>query len=717
MTNSSIVIENELYKLVINSSCCAESLIFKPSGEECLFTKKKIPLFSITEKRPYNNEIKLAHPNKRTTFYANRIRQENDKLIIGFELILFEAIVKVKVNNKYISFELEDFIVKPEDFAFLYMDTPPVEEFRLMQLPVKPRTCFGEWLNVCSDENIAVGLIATSPYERIDSVKDDEYFLLSADAVRDIKLKGCEAALIVSAKDEFLDCVEAIENDYDLPKGVKSRRSKDINSSIYWADNVTPENLDKHISYIKKCGFTKFLIYYSAIFAGDKSYSGLGDYVFEDYFPNGADDLKKMLDKVKAAGITPGLHILHTHIGLNSKYLTPVADHRLNLTRHFTLAKDLKKDDNIIYVEENPQGTVMHENCRVLKFGGELIRYEGYTTEKPYCFTGCERGFNNTYIKEFDIGTIGGILDLSEYCAISVYIDQKSGLQDEIADKIAKAYNAGFEFIYFDGSEGTNPPYEFNVSNAQYRVYKKFNKAPLFCEGAAKSHFGWHMLSGGNAFDIFPPEVFKEKIAQHPADEAPKMAMDFTRINFGWWNCVLETQPDMYEYGTSRAVAWNCPVTVMSNFEVFEKNPRSKDLFEVLYRWEDVRKRNLLTDEQKNELKNTEKEHILLLNEKNEYELVEYKKINNDNKEISAFIFERAGKNYVECWHSKGEGKLLIDIDEHDFVYENEIGGTKVLTEKIEGKTALPISDRRYFSSLLPKELIIKAFENAVLKW
>ena len=716
MTNSSIVIENELYKLVINSSCCAESLIFKPSGEECLFTKKKIPLFSITEKRPYNNEIKLAHPNKRTTFYANRIRQENDKLIIGFELILFEAIVKVKVNNKYISFELEDFIVKPEDFAFLYMDTPPVEEFRLMQLPVKSRTCFGEWLNVCSDENIAVGLIATSPYERIDSVKDDEYFLLSADAVRDIKLKGCEAALIVSAKDEFLDCVEAIENDYDLPKGVKSRRSKDINSSIYWADNVTPENLDKHISYIKKCGFTKFLIYYSAIFAGDKSYSGLGDYVFEDYFPNGADDLKKMLDKVKAAGITPGLHILHTHIGLNSKYLTPVADHRLNLTRHFTLAKDLKKDDNIIYVEENPQGTVMHENCRVLKFGGELIRYEGYTTEKPYCFTGCERGFNNTYIKEFDIGTIGGILDLSEYCAISVYIDQKSGLQDEIADKIAKAYNAGFEFIYFDGSEGTNPPYEFNVSNAQYRVYKKFNKAPLFCEGAAKSHFGWHMLSGGNAFDIFPPEVFKEKIAQHPADEAPKMAMDFTRINFGWWNCVLETQPDMYEYGTSRAVAWNCPVTVMSNFEVFEKNPRSKDLFEVLYRWEDVRKRNLLTDEQKNELKNTEKEHILLLNEKNEYELVEYKKINNDNKEISAFIFERAGKNYVVCWHTKGEGKLLIDIDEQDFVYENEIGGTKVLTEKIEGKTALPISDRRYFSSLLPKELIIKAFENAVLK-
>ena len=713
---SEIVIENNLYKLIISSDCCAKSLIFKPLNEECLYTDKKIPLFSITEKRPFNNEIKLAHPNKRTTFNANRVRREDDKLIIGFELILFEAVVKIKETPEYISFELEDFIVQPEHFYFLCMDKPPVEEFRLLQIPIKKRTCFGEWLNVCSDESIAVGLIATSPYERIDSVKEEEYYILTADAVRDIKLKNCETALIVSAKDKFLDCVEAIENDYDLPKGVKSRRSKDINSSIYWADNVTPDNLDTHIEYIKKCGFTKFLFYYSAIFAGDKSYAGIGDYVFEDYFPNGADDLKKMLDKVRAEGITPGLHILHTHIGLKSKYLTPVADHRLNLTRHFTLSKDLKKEDNVIYVEENPQGTVMHENCRVLKFGGELIKYEGYTTEYPYHFFGCERGFNNTYIKDFEMGTIGGILNLREYCAISANIDQHSGLQDEIADKIAKAYNAGFEFIYFDGSEGTNPPYEFHVSNAQYRVYKKFEKAPLFCEGAAKSHFGWHMLSGGNAFDIFPPEVFKKKIAQFPADEAPKMAMDFTRINFGWWNCVLETQPDMYEYGTSRAVAWNCPVTVMANFEIFEKNPRSKDLFEVLNRWEDVRKKNLLTDEQKNELKNTDKEHILLLNENNEYELVEYKQIKNTDKNILAFIFERNDKNYVVCWHTTGKGNLYLKLSNDEFEYAESLGGQSIQIETDGEYSVIPVEGRRYLSTTVSKEILIKVFENAELK-
>lgn len=713
-----ITIENKRFKLIINDNCTSESLIYKPLSEECLFVGKKMPLFTITEKRPFNNEIKLAYPNKRTTFKANRIRKESDKLIIGFELVLFEAVVSIFKTDEYISFKLEEFIVPPGSFEGLAMDVPPVDEFRLMQLPIKKRTSFGEWLNVCFDENTAVNLLAVSPHERIDCIKEDEYFVLTADAVKDIKLKGCEAALIVSSKDELLDCIEAVEEHYNLPKGVKSRRSHEINSSIYWSGDVSPENVDKHISCMKKCGFTKFLIYFTALFSGaTDSYAGIGEYKIRESFHGNADELKNMLDKIKAAGIAPGIHFLHTHIGFDSCYLTPAADHRLNLTRYFTLAKSLKENDDKIYVEENPSGTVMHEKCRILKFGGELIKYAGYTTEPPYYFYGCERGYNKTYIKSFDVGTIGGILDVSEYGATSVYINQNSSLQDEIAEKIADVYRLGFEFIYFDGSEGTNPPYEFHISNAQYRVYKKLDREPLFCEGAAKTHFGWHMLSGGNAFDIFPPEVFKEKLAEFPAAEADDRTMDFTRINFGWWNYNTSVRPDMYEYGTGIATAWNCPVTVQVDLKAFENNPRTDDICEVLKRWEDVRRRNLLTEEQRVSLKDTSKEHILLLNENSEYELAEYSEIKNaagGRKNVSAFVFERNGKTYVVCWDNFGTGKLLLDISPDDFVYEDEIGGERISVEKNENTAVLPISKRRYFSSPLPKDRIIALFENAV---
>lgn len=194
----------------------------------------------------------------------------------------------------------------------------------------------------------------------------------------------------------------------------------------------------------------------------------------------------------------------------------------------------------------------MDEACRILQFDGELIHYDGYTTEYPYYFTGCTRGYWDTNAAPHALGCRGGILDVSEYGATSCYLDQNTDLQDEVAVKLADAYDAGFQFIYFDGSEGTNPPFAFHVPNAQYRVLKKLGSQPLFTEGAAKAHFSWHFLSGGNAFDVFPMDVFKAKIAQFPAEEAPRMRQDFTRLNFGWWAYREDTQPDMYEYGTSR---------------------------------------------------------------------------------------------------------------------------------------------------------------------
>ena len=217
-----------------------------------------------------------------------------------------------------------------------------------------------------------------------------------------------------------------------MPKGVRSRRSKEINSSIYWTRDISPQNVEQHISYMKKCGFTKAQIFFPAIFQSDVQYSGIGEYKINKNFPNGIEDLKEMLDRLKEEGIAPGLHILHTHIGFHTPYLTPSADSRINLTRFFTLAKPLLKTDDKIYVEENPCGAVMNEKCRVLNFGGELIHYDGYTTEWPYFFYGCKRGFNDTDVKECSKGTIGGILDISEYGAGSAYINQNTVLQDEI---------------------------------------------------------------------------------------------------------------------------------------------------------------------------------------------------------------------------------------------------------------------------------------------
>ncbi len=696
-----ITLSNKHFTLKIDDNAKVKSLVLNATGEECLMENADTSIFSLDELRPFNNELKLAHPNKRLTFEAFSLRREGNKLIAGFDLLPFEAVVDVKEADDYIAFTLTDFIIQHEKIIDVHvMDYPPVHRFRLIQFPIKDRSNFGEWLNVSFDENVAVNVLSTSPYADVDAEKRSGYHIMRADANFGQKLQGCGAALIVSKPEDLLDCIKSVEKDFNLPLGVEARRKETINRSIYWTSDITPANVDEHIRYAKMGGFSMMLIYYPA-FIRSHGYEYKGDYIFNEHYPNGISDLKMVIKTLNDAGISAGFHFLHTHIGVQSSYVTPVADHRLALKEHYTLAKTVSETDDVIYVEENPGFAPMYPGARILKFDGEIISYESFSAEYPYCFKGCKRGHFNTNVISHNLGTIGGILDISEYGGVSVHIDQRTSLQDEIADKITELYNeAGFEFIYYDGSEGTQPPYSFNVPYAQYRVYKKLDKEPLFCEGAAKSHFSWHMLSGGNAFDVFPMEVFKKRLAEFPLEEAPRMANDFTRLNFGWWYYAPDTMPDMYEYGTSKAESWDCPVTMMANFERFGKNPRTKDILEVMRRWEDVRKKNILTKEQKIMLRDPNTEYTLLINADGEYELVPYYEIKTRDGDVSAFSFERNGKSYVTCWHKTGSGEITLPTSKDSIICEKELGGERIEVRGNDTKATITISDKCYISGI-----------------
>lgn len=720
MTNQTpIVFENKEFSLVLGADCVPQKLVHKASGQDCL-AQTRVPLFSITEDRPFNNEIKLIYPNKRTVFGANRVRMEDGRLIVGFDRILFEAIVEVKITEKYMAFTLVDFILPEGSFGDLTMTPPPVAEFRLLQLAVKERENFGEWLNVSWDSDVAVNVLATSPHARIDFEAHGDGRILTADAVRGIKLKGCSAALIISSPDTLLDSIEAIEEDYNLPHGVRARRGEMINASSYWVRDLNPQTVDAHIAYAKQAGIRLMLIYYKSFFKEVHGYRYCGDYDYNDLYPNGVEDLRMVLQKLKDAGIRPGVHFLHSHIGLLSSYVTPVADPRLNHTMRFTLAKPLGTDDTEIFVEESPEWATTHPACRVLQFNGELIGYEGYTTERPYRFYGCDRGHYDTIVRTHEKGTVGGLLDLSEFGATSIYIDQNTDLQDEVADKLASAYSAGFEFVYFDGSEGTNPPFDFHIPNAQYRVYRKLNPEPLFCEGAAKSHFGWHMLSGGNAFDLDHPlhvptaDRLKPMVAKFPLPAAAHIAKDFTRLNFGWFLFFEDTQPDYYEYTSSRAASYDCPLIVKGDLKTMANNPRTKDVFEVLNRWEDVRKRNWLTQEQKIQLRNPDQEHILLVNQSGEYELLPYREVPCTGN-ISAFLFQRNGKTCAVYWDKKGESTLVLPLKDEEVLCTETPDGTPVEATKTDRGIAFPASGRRYLETSLSEEALEQAFAKATV--
>jgi len=709
-----LVLENDEMRLVINPGGWAESLVHKPTGQECLAPDVREPMFTVTQYRPYDNELQLAYPAKITHYPAEKVRREGENLIVTFGLVGYEGVVSTKITEAYIAFRLESLEYKGYTRLRPKKKTP-IDAALFVQLPVRNRANMGEWLNVTWDDAVAVNVLGTDHYAQIDAQGQHNYRLFQAGTVRDVQLEGVGAALIVTKTSELLDRVARVENDFDLPRGVESRRRKEYQYSYYEVLKMTPQDADRHVHFAKMGGFRTMQIYYRA-------FATCGHFNWRPEYPNGMEDLKGIMEKIKAAEMIPGCHIHYNKVEKTDPYVTPVPDPRLNLSHIYTLSGPLDEESTTITVEENPRFCTMDDRRRFLRIAGELIEYGSFTTTAPYRFQDCTRGALNTHTGSYAAGEKIGQLDVDDEPTV-VLITQNTDIQKEVAQNLGKLYReAGFRFIYYDGAEDVPPPYWFTVSRAQWVVYNQWNQAPLWGEGACKSHFSWHILTRGNAFDVFKPEVMKAAIRAYPAAEIPRVAKDFTSINFGWIGYrapseqTIGVQPDMLEYATSRAAGWNCPIAFVGDLQALEAHPRTSDNLEVLKRWEDVRATGWLSAEQKKALRNLNQEHTLLVNEQGKFELVPCEQIAavaGADKPGRAFVFERNGTAYVAYWHTSGEAKIKVPLGARQVHLMKGLGKPEKL--RGAGKTViLPLANKMYLECPgISRQQAVTAFQNA----
>ncbi len=711
-----VVVENDDFRLAVGDDACVRSLVVKATGEECVDASLKAPLLSVTQDRPFDNELKLIHPNKRIVYPANSLRREGDLLVFGFAHGMYGAAVRLKVAPRYVAFTLEDFpFERKGSYAYLKMDVPQASSCRFLQLPARARRNFGNWLNACWDDKAAVCVAGTSPHPDVDHEDRPGAKILYAEALAGVRLRGASAAILAApGREAFLDAMDAFERDFGLPRGVRSRRSDIVREPIFHlSGDYSLAKTDEVVELAKKGGFRLVTMSYHNLFKSAPSWGLCGNYDWRDDIPGGEADVRAALAKFHAAGISVGFHTLHTHIGLKSRYATPVADPRLNKTRRFTLAAPLSADTNAteIAVFEPIADVPAYAPCRILQFGGELLSYESASSGPPWKFLGARRGAHSTRVTAHPRGEVGGILDVSEYgIPASCYADQNTDLQDEVAAKLARAYNCGFDYVYLDGSEGVNRPFNFHVANAQYRYWKLLKPEPLFGEAAAKTHFGWHMLAGANAFDVFPPEVFKQNLRAYPFRQAPITQQDMTRVDFGWWGFHLPrasaggkpgslgTQVDLWEYGVSVATAWGCAASILMPIGGIKAHPRTDDIFKMMRRWAEMRHAGRFREEWREPLKDVSREHHLLVNARGEYELVEYRQIlaGDMDRPVRAFHFDKDGAGWVLYWHCTGNGRLWLPIPPGRLDLFDEFAGRPVAVAEADGGCVVPAGPMRY---------------------
>lgn len=712
-----IVLENSEMRLEINPRGTAQSLIHKPSGQQCLARDVDVPMFTLTQDRPYDNELQQALPAEVTEFSAIEVKREGDDLLVDFDRVGYSASVAVKITDAYIAFRLEKLTYHGYTSLRTKLKTP-VDETLFVQLPVRTRKNFGEWLNAMWDEDVAVNLLATDPYARIRAKKREGYYLFQAGTDNDVQLEGVGAALITTSTPHLLDRIARVEEDYKLPLGVKSRKSREYGHSYYEAATITPQDSARHIRYAKQCGLRAMDVSYLA-FA-----SSAGHFPWRPEYPRGMDDLKAVVAQIKQAGILPGIHIHYNKAYKQDAYVTPKPDPRLNLVENFTLSESIDATAAIIPIEENPRLCTLDDERRILKIQNELVTYERYTSTPPYQFENCKRGALGTQASSHEMSSRVGLLDVDTW-PVFVRFTQNTTIQDEVAERLKIIYEqAGFQFVYYDGAEDVPPPYWYTVSRAQWIVNQKLDPQPLLAEGACKSHFSWHILTRGNAFDVFRPEVIKEATRAYPANEAVRAEKDFTSINFGWigyWapgKDTIGTQPDMLEYVTSRAAAWDCPISIRSDLEAMDAHPRTPDNLEVIRRWEEARAQKWLTREQKLALRNLEQEHILLLDERGQFALVpcaQIEKVAGADGPGRAFLFDYQGSTWVAYWHTSGEATLEIALPSKQVTLMKDLG--KPVPLKAAGNRArLPLGERRFvqFHNIMRQETI-HVFQSATI--
>ncbi len=709
--HTQVVLENLDFKIVFDSKGNAVSLIYKASGEECLKQGISLPAFSVLQYRPYDNENMLTWVTRPTRFPANSLTKKGDTLFVGFDHLDYMAVISIKSKNHYIGFTLEYFLRKKKHLG-VDLETH-IDEITFLQLPVKDRRYFGYWLDVSWDNKISVSLLATDVSTYVDDDPENGFHIMRAGSMRDVRLNHTGAALLVTSTDKLLDCIDQVEKDFGLPRGVESRRDNKCMYSYYECRNVTPENIDEHIRFARIGGFRMMVIYYTD-FA-----STMGHFLWRKEYPGGMKDLKYITNKIRKAGMIPGFHIHYNKAQINDPYVTPVPDPRLNLRKIFTLAEPLKDTSTIITVEENPLDITLYEGRRLLKAGNEIIEYSAYTTKSPYQFTGCKRGYLNTQSSDYPKGYKVGLLDVDNW-PIFIRFDQRTSIQKEVAKKIEVfVKEAGFRFIYFDGAEDVNRPYWYNVSLSMDKVYAILEPKPLFCEGACKTHFNWHILSRGNAFDTFIPEEIKEAVNKRYIPAAIYNAENFTGVNFGWIKYTppgtgtTGIQPDMISYIASHAAGWDCPLSLLGDIDNFKTHPRTKDNLSVFRNWENAKLSGYFSKEQKKEMKKPGKEFILLTDKKGKYELHECHRIKDiPLKNIRAYLFEKDGRKWVRYWHTSGEVQLKLLVDpSHVIFYGNKMEKKEVPRSK--EYVILPAGDIRYLSFDLPERNVKEIFQEA----
>jgi hypothetical protein len=473
---------------------------------------------------------------------------------------------------------------------------------------------------------------------------------LWASAYRRLDMEGARAAVIGSAPGKMLPAIRTVMKRSDLPFSDKGGAWAALQKGGYGSylmntgGRLTEDTVDEWIEMCRSLGFNQIDNH------GGGSFFRFGDFYLDPKkWPDGLASMRRINDKLHAAGISSIFHTYAFFIDRNAKYVTPVPSEDLAWYRYFTLAEPVSAVDTEITVNESTAGmnTITGyriRNSATLRIGKELITFGGVTDTPPYRFTNCIRGAQGTKISSHNSGE--KMYHIKQLWGGLLAPGGETELFREIARRTAEIVDScAFDGIYLDAIDGSDLP--GGMENYWYFGTKfiteiaKNLKTPVGMEMAGMTHHWWHYRSRWQAWDkavrgykkFIDIHIASLKSQTHQHGEYNRNTPEINRLaaaegsgvmlplQLGWWSNQTWDPPDVemtyiddIEYLCCKMIGNNAGVAMIGGADKQTLNayPQYTRLIPVIKQYEELRHARYFSDSVKSLLRQPGKDFSLI---------------------------------------------------------------------------------------------------------
>lgn len=453
--------------------------------------------------------------------------------------------------------------------------------------------------------------------ERTVSNLNHDYFI--SPVYEDGGIIGSKIAIFGSAVEEALAHIGEIEVEEGLPhpqlNGLWAKLSKEA-ASAYLIYDFSEANIDQAIAYTLKAGL-KYL-YHSDPF------KNWGHFELKSSdFPNGWDGLKACVEKAEKAGIHVGVHTLSNFITTNDPYVTPVPDPRLGMVGYAFLEKSVSAEQTEIPITSHEFfDQFKNNNLKTVMIGTELIRYGSVSSEAPWMLLDCERGAWDTQKSTHEKDS--RVIKLADH-AYKVFLSNPE-LSIEMAQKLADLYNhTGLRQISFDGLEGNRSTGmgnygEILFTNAWWDHLSDGIRSHLITDASRTTHYFWHIYSRMNWGEPWYAG-FRESQTEYRLKNQAYFQRNMMPAMLGWFSMRNNTTIEDIEWMLARSAAFDAGYAFVVRDEALDSNGQLDAIFQSIGDWEKVRMSGILTEGQKEKMKDIKNEFQLLRTGEGEWDL------------------------------------------------------------------------------------------------